>query len=163
MPDGREYKPALWTISSSLAIEKRAFYIFHKQSVETGRGEHMFGGPMDLYCIRSGWPLYALEGGIRRNVPRSFGWTQSTQQNFDVVSLITFETSPLALAIGLPLRPILSGFMMNTLFYALLLWLLFIAPFTARRMIRRKRGQCETCAYPIGASPVCTECGATVR
>ena len=31
-----------------------------------------------------------------------------------------------------------------------------------RRTRRRRRGQCEKCAYPIGVSPVCTECGAAV-
>jgi len=27
---------------------------------------------------------------------------------------------------------------------------------------RQSRGLCRTCAYPIGQSPVCTECGAAV-
>jgi len=30
------------------------------------------------------------------------------------------------------------------------------------RMIRRRRGQCERCAYPVGTSERCTECGAAV-
>ena len=62
----------------------------------------------------------------------------------------------------LPLRPILPGFVINTLFYAMILWLLFLGPFTARRMIRRRRGQCATCAYPIGSNSVCTECGGSI-
>ena len=62
----------------------------------------------------------------------------------------------------LPLRPLWPGFIINTLFYALLLWLLFFAPFAARRMLRRRRGLCEKCAYPLGVSPICTECGAAV-
>jgi len=62
----------------------------------------------------------------------------------------------------IPVRPIPSGFVINTLFYTLILWLLFVAPFTARRIIRRRRGMCEKCAYPIGVSTVCTECGAAV-
>ena len=49
---------------------------------------------------------------------------------------------------------------MNTLFYAGVLWMLFCGPFALRRMIRRRRGRCPHCAYPIGQSPVCTECGA---
>jgi len=60
----------------------------------------------------------------------------------------------------LPLRPIWPGFAINTLFYAAVLWMVFAAPFALRRMIRRRRGQCQRCAYPIGSSPVCTECGA---
>jgi hypothetical protein len=63
----------------------------------------------------------------------------------------------------LPYRILPIGFIINTLLYALLFWPLLTAPFAARRMIRRKRGQCEHCAYPIGVSDVCTECGAAVR
>lgn len=62
----------------------------------------------------------------------------------------------------LPLRPMWPGFLINTILYALILWLLFAAPFALRRRRRRRRGLCEQCAYPIGVSPVCTECGASV-
>jgi hypothetical protein len=62
----------------------------------------------------------------------------------------------------LPLRPVWPGFAINTLFYAGVLWVLWATPFALRRMIRRRRGQCPACAYPIGQSPVCTECGAAV-
>jgi hypothetical protein len=63
----------------------------------------------------------------------------------------------------LPLRPLWPGFAINTLFYAGILWLLFGAPFALRRRSRIRRGLCPACAYPIGASAVCTECGATVQ
>ncbi len=59
----------------------------------------------------------------------------------------------------LPLRPAFPGFALNTIFYAATLWLLFAAPGVVRRRIRAKRGQCPACAYPIGTSEVCTECG----
>ena len=62
----------------------------------------------------------------------------------------------------LALRPILPGFVINTLTYSLLLWPFLAAPLAARRMLRCRRGQCARCAYPIGTSPVCTECGAAV-
>jgi hypothetical protein len=62
----------------------------------------------------------------------------------------------------LPLRPIWPGFAINTLLYAGMLWLLFAAPFALRRRRRIKRGLCPKCAYPIGVSDVCTECGADV-
>ena len=58
-----------------------------------------------------------------------------------------------------PRSPIWPGFAINTIFYAAILWLLFFAPGAVRRTIRRKRGLCPACAYPIGTSPVCTECG----
>ena len=63
---------------------------------------------------------------------------------------------------ALPLRPLWPGFAINTLFYAAILWLLILGPFTARRMIRRKRGQCSKCGYDLRGAEheVCPECGA---
>jgi hypothetical protein len=66
----------------------------------------------------------------------------------------------------LPSHPIWLGFAVNTLFYAGILWLLFAAPFALRRRIRGgriKRGLCPACAYPVGASEVCTECGKPIK
>jgi hypothetical protein len=62
-------------------------------------------------------------------------------------------------SVTLPLHPIWPGFAINTLFYALGFWLLFTAPFALRRRRRVKRGLCPACAYPVGDSEVCTECG----
>ena len=62
----------------------------------------------------------------------------------------------------LPLRPIWPGHAVNTIFYATLLWLLIPGPFALRRFfrfLRVRRGLCPKCAYPIGESSVCTECG----
>jgi len=36
---------------------------------------------------------------------------------------------------------------------------MFGAPKSLRRRRRIKRGLCPACAYPVGQSPVCTECG----
>jgi hypothetical protein len=59
----------------------------------------------------------------------------------------------------LPIRPCWPGFAVNTLFYAAILWLLIPGPFALRRLIRRRRGLCPRCAYPVGASSTCSECG----
>ena len=64
---------------------------------------------------------------------------------------------------AMPTVPIWPGFAINTLFYAAILWLLFGAPFTLRRWRRIRRGLCAKCAYPIGTSEVCTECGASIN
>mgnify|MGYP003578232462 CR=1 FL=1 len=56
--------------------------------------------------------------------------------------------------------PLWPGFAINTLFYAGILWVMFAAPFALRRRRRIKRGLCPACAYPVGESIVCTECGA---
>ncbi len=61
----------------------------------------------------------------------------------------------------LPLRPASRGFVFNTIFYAAILWLLTLGPFTARRMIRVKRGHCINCGYDLRGAEheVCPECG----
>jgi hypothetical protein len=60
---------------------------------------------------------------------------------------------------GLPTRVLWPGFALNTAFYAAVLWLLICGPFVMRRFVRVRRGLCPACAYPIGASATCTECG----
>jgi hypothetical protein len=63
---------------------------------------------------------------------------------------------------ALPLLPLWPGFAINTLLYAAILWLLLAAPFALLRRGRIKRGLCPACAYPVGDSEVCTECGKPV-
>jgi hypothetical protein len=62
----------------------------------------------------------------------------------------------------LPLRIIPVGFLVNSAFYAGVLWLVFAVPGVVRRRRRIRRGQCPACAYPVGSSGVCTECGKPV-
>jgi hypothetical protein len=64
----------------------------------------------------------------------------------------------------LPLRPIWPGFAINTIFYAAMLWLLWLAPGRIRRFIRVKRHRCPACGYEIaeGVGPRCSECGAAL-
>ncbi len=63
----------------------------------------------------------------------------------------------------MPLGPIPLGFAVNTLFYAALLWLLIPGPVALRRFLRVRRGLCPKCAYPMGGSSVCTECGGALH
>ncbi len=58
-----------------------------------------------------------------------------------------------------PIRPVWPGFAVNTLFYTAILWLLIWGLSTLRRFLRLRRGLCPKCAYPMGESAVCTECG----
>jgi hypothetical protein len=59
----------------------------------------------------------------------------------------------------LPLAILWPGFAINTIFYAAILWLPFAAFGRIRRRRRIKRGLCPACAYPVGESSKCTECG----
>ncbi len=63
----------------------------------------------------------------------------------------------------IPLQPIWPGFAFNTAFYTVVLWLLLAAPFALRRWRRVRKRLCPKCAYPVGESAVCTECGTYVK
>jgi hypothetical protein len=115
-------------------------------------------------AIRAGWPRLALQGDAVFSVP-----------HWGVPTTGTRIASHGAIAIGgtvadlfpnrpnlLPIDPVWPGFAINTVFYAGLLWVLFAAPFALRRWRRVRRGLCPACAYPVGASDVCTECGASI-
>ncbi len=62
-----------------------------------------------------------------------------------------------------PLRPILPGLLINTLFYAVLWFAILFGFSTSRRTIRRARGRCLKCGYDLRgtseAAEGCPECG----
>lgn len=125
-----------------------------------------------LYARRTrcGWPLLSLDGGRGSTIEfveaRGRYWFTGF---FHIDSWSGREPAGLlflgngAAELGdleyLPLRPIWTGFAVNSLFWAALLWL----PFVVRRWVRVRRGLCLKCAYPTGESSVCTECGRAVR
>ena len=61
-----------------------------------------------------------------------------------------------------PTTPIWPGVAVNAAVWTAVLWSVLCGPGTARRALRRRRGLCLRCGYPVGVSPVCTECGAAV-
>jgi hypothetical protein len=60
-------------------------------------------------------------------------------------------------------RPLAGGTLVNTVLYGCLASLVLVYWQSRRREDRRRRGLCPLCAYPAGASAVCTECGGPVR
>ena len=104
-----------------------------------------------------GWPARSLRwymlgggslrGGINLGVARPY--------SIGSASISIYQVGNRTIAF----IPIWPGFALNTFFYATLLWLLIPGPFALRRLIRRRRGLCPKCAYPMGGSAVCTECG----
>ncbi len=116
-----------------------------------------------------GWPCLALWGGMKRpnrglTIYRDGTPVQLVERNHWIIRLDSKTTSPIANTDHrfLPTRPILPGFLLNTLSYALVLWLLWSAPFTTRHLIRQRRGRCVRCGYDLGHAEhdVCPECGA---
>ena len=105
----------------------------------------------------AGWPYAALTGdGLWSRV--ASGEIRQVQVTTGIQISSEKATEPRVL----PLRPILPGFAINTLFYAAVLWTLTLGPFAARRIIRRKRGRCAKCGYDLRAAEhdACPECGA---
>jgi hypothetical protein len=87
---------------------------------------------------------------------RRSGWPTWSFQSMRTPPLFRISSEEL-------LHPIWPGFAINTVFYAAICWLLFAAPFAVRRRRRIKRGLCQSCAYPVGTSDVCTECGRPIQ
>jgi hypothetical protein len=103
-------------------------------------------------CV--GWPCRAFQ-----TVAILYGDSAKDQ--------IFYATEPRPFHIGsfdfgthrLPYGPLWSGLIVNTIFYAAIMWLLVRGPWETRRRWRELRGRCGICSYLRGESSVCTECG----
>ncbi|HWB19252.1 MAG TPA: hypothetical protein VG711_03045 [Phycisphaerales bacterium] len=115
--------------------------------------------------LQVGWPIYSLSG-VKLNLKDtpSFLLTQNglphdqDYKNVGIIDLPGKFTGRM-----LPWHPIYLGFIVNTLFYALIVWLMIYVPRSMFRERRWRRGLCPDCGYPIGSSPTCTECGFTLK
>ncbi len=120
-----------------------------------------------LVIYKYGWPLRGLQWesygsrgpramALVRDAASEAGW----RLGLECPSFVPIRRDGWLRRI--PVTPILSGLVVNTLFYATLLWFLIPGPFALRRLrrfLRVRRGLCPKCAYPMGDSAVCTECG----
>jgi len=107
------------------------------------------------------WELHGIRAGPRgKDMVEAAFQAAGMRTGIDVSGLVgATRTGRIR---SLPLTPLWPGVFVNTLFYAVALGLLFVVPNALRRRLRRRRGQCVAYGYPIGASPVCAECGAAV-
>ena len=97
-----------------------------------------------------GWPLRALES-------EAHAWAQPPGRLTTITASIP---KPIDSAHGfLWICPAWPGFAVNTIIYGALFWPLMSGLFSVRGFVRVRRGLCPTCAYPMGESAVCTECG----
>ncbi len=105
---------------------------------------------------RRGWPLLSMQCTFV-NVTRDV-WKPrfEVRHGFELTPVPSSDERGLR---ALPLAPIWLAFIADTLFYAVVLWLLIPGPFVLRRFWRVQQGLCPKCAYPMGESEVCTECG----
>ena len=122
--------------------------------------------------VQAGWPLTSVEGerweigvAYRSFIRALIAPTPTTSGGAVYAASVGIQrsssTGP-ALRL-LPFRPLPLGFAINTIFYATLLWLLIFGMSALRRYWRVEQGFCPKCAYPMGESSVCTECGCGLR
>ena len=144
-----------------------SMYRFVAATAEERNGEMWTTAQFWLFIWSVGWPCRALQWEIwidqvlPENSLRFDGQPQHTWWLSGIV-LRSANFGFGARSLGykrLPIRPVWPGFAFNTLFYAAVLWLLIPGPFALRRLIRRRRGLCPGCGYPVGESDVCSECG----
>ena len=126
--------------------------------------DHEAPSPAYHFCVATarGWPCLSLAGGLHLERRSQTGRLIPHVDMFWAIALDEDRVDDFNKHRDLrllPLRPLLGGFAVNTLFYAAILWLLIRGPFALRRFLRVKRGLCPKCAYPMGESSVCTECG----
>jgi hypothetical protein len=117
--------------------------------------------PVDIQLIamQSGWPMCSLQNGACAVV----SWNQILELHWTLKFPFDIPRWNISKGQWLPCLPRFPGFIFNTIFYAAFTWLLIRSPFETRRRLREWRGLCGRCAYPVGTSSLCTECGAPVK
>ncbi len=149
----RAHAPAGFPAHPAGAYETR---LFGRQNVlmyerEADADSNTLGDNVGRF--RCGWPLSSMES--------AFWVNRKTRSVVEQNRIYVPRGCPMA-GRWLSTEPLWPGFATNTLFYAAILWALFAMSAALRRKRRIKRGLCPKCAYPVGESPVCTECGAAV-
>ncbi len=120
-------------------------------SIANGYEQHIGWPTRALWCCFF-WGDYHMGSG-----PVFVDGLQFRQRNATAGTTLSYP-------VILPVHVLWPGLVINTIFYAALLWLITLGPFTARRMIRRKRGHCIKCGYDLSHADhvACPECGVEV-
>ena len=105
-----------------------------------------------MMVYEAGWPCRSF----RCDVVQTFGVPNDYWEEWRGALFIPWFDSQRR---ALPLNILWGGFILDTTTYMVILWLLIPGPFALRRFLRVRRGLCPKCAYPMGESSVCTECG----
>ncbi|MCC6910228.1 MAG: hypothetical protein IT430_20030 [Phycisphaerales bacterium] len=105
------------------------------------------------FAIASGWPRLSMTGRVLliddlKSVDE-VQWVIQLEDKMPLPDAGQF----------LPLRPYWPGLASNTVFFAMLTWMITAVRIALRNRWRTERSQCPACGYPRGTSRVCTECG----
>ncbi len=135
------------------------------RSVELNNRERAFVAAR----LMTGWPLPALESwsGTSFDASPNVGTGVMPPETIDFGPLANglfniHDTNPWGASVGadfpqhrFPIKPHWPGFLINTLIYALIIWLC-TRPW---RRLRAARGLCPHCAYDVRGLTTCPECG----
>jgi hypothetical protein len=115
--------------------------------------EHMFGWPSFSLCCERHYAHAPIHIDPAATMPLN--------ASLKCAISLPIQSTTSNLRTHLPLSPLWPGFAINTLFYAVVVWLIFAAPFKFRRWRRVRRGLCVKCAYDLRGidSDKCPECG----
>ncbi len=165
--------PAHWPpVRGALEGKSFGFHIHRSHARRVDRDDKGSVALTEHYVIdviRVGWPSVAFQwdswlelevSGGSKATNRFDGHPPYTAWHIGLKPPDLLLPQPIDQWRRLPIRPATwLGLSANTFFYATLLWLLIPGPFVLRRLLRVRRGLCPKCAYPMGESAVCTECG----
>jgi len=139
-------------------VKELDFLFEHGESPSLSNRALMRGlGGQAVILVEGGLPFRTLSGVVVIQETNRTWWEQEGHQIG--VTRLTRRFHGIDLLRHVPHHPLWGGVMLNTIFYAVALWLLILGPFALRRLIRLRRGLCPACAYPMGQALLCTECG----
>ena len=140
-----------------VSVTSAAFGYASQFTANYGTGRR---GPDFVMSVRSyGWPTFSLrtrEAGLVTNV---YTPTWSGPYCEGLAPPEFLNAQPVAYN-RLALDPLWPGFVFNTLFCGVPIWVVGVAPFALRRVVRRRRGRCVACGYDLAGLDRCPECGA---
>ena len=126
------------------------------------------------FTASAGWPLRCLKCDIDFGPPFGrVGFLGSNEPEiiedpidtnlwqYGIIIPPSFQPFGISHRGQLPIHPIWQGFAINTIFYAVIVWILWSSMFAARNFIRNNRGLCIKCGYDLRGTEheVCPECG----
>ncbi len=102
-----------------------------------------------------GWPALALRYEERSRLGQAIKRTGG----LDAAPLLRWDRELIV-----PLTPIWSGLVVNSLFFGAIWLTIGAGPFVVRRIVRQRTGRCVACGYNMNhnAADRCPECGKTV-
>ena len=138
-----------WTVGElrSFGYERREYFMIPVEFGSIG------GVATDSAWTRSGWPWLATQ------CFELHGYDTVTYESA-IPIMVQFDMGgPIRLPRPIPYEPLWIGFAANSCFFAVALWLIWIAPRFAVRVVRIRNRRCPRCSYPRGTSVRCPECG----